>query len=574
MLRGPVEAGHMRGLGHGKAALALCLFGLSQSGCDIVQGFVDAGDAVFPDEKNYFDAPGFRLVAGGYRDLEFASGKSLHLLARPVEADDFSLYMMEYADPRPCVLPNIKSHRVGIGVFLDATTISYTEEGTDHGTLRFADGNCHTYDVRIEQSALPLVETPEGFVVSKAGDIVMVNPVSGVQREIASDASYAGYFSGFYVLYSKGRGQIAAFKTDWQLVRWVGNGVVKIGGAGSSFFYEDSGGIHRLTAAGADSITDTVIASTGCKLGFARNIGSSENWVHYHSPCDTKKFIVYSESASKASELDLEANPDFIAYLPAHPHQSGDPAVDPFFIFYLTEVNANAWMGQLMMRTPTRQTKVLGQRAAWERLSAFAGPTETHGFALVDVEGDIGSFVRWDNSDRPPDVLATGVVRSNGDLVTNFDGETGQFELLSESGLSVVSRRVPSHGFKSRDAKGRWTAFIDDYYDKIGTLRISKSSLDFTEAARTPAPPPASDPIAWNVLWDSRARFVPAVPGIAYLTNYDRVNDVGRLDYRNLELQFTATISDGVAAYLETPGGLIYSVPFGDGAGIWVLRSR
>jgi len=561
----------MHGLGHGKVTLALCLFGLSQSGCNIVQGFVDAGDAVFPDEKNYFDAPGFRLVAGEYRALEFAAGESLYLLARPAAVDDFSLHVMRYADPRPCVLPNINAHTGGVGVFLDATTIAYTEEGTEHGTLRFADGNCHTYDFSLPGSGLPLVETPEGFVVNEGRTMLMVNPVTGTRRTIASEARYVAYFSGFYVVFSMGR--IGAFKSDWREAGWFGNGVVDIGGAGSSFFYEDSGGIHRLTAASADSVTDTVIAANGCNLGFARNIGSAENWVSYYSPCDAKKLIVYSESVSRASPLDVPADPDFMAFLPDHPSQSGDPAVDQFFIFYLTEVNARAGTGRLMMRTPDRQTKDLGQNAAWERLTAFPSAAETHGFALVDVNGDTGRFVRWESNGQV-EPIAEGVVRGTGDLVTNFDGETGQFALPTEGGFSVVSRRVPPHGFKTRDPKGRWTAFIDDYRDKIGTLAISKSSLDFTEAARTPAAPPLRDVIAYNVLWDWRARFVPAIPGLAYFSNYDPVNDVGRLDYRNLELQFTATISEGVATYLETPGSLVYSVPYGSGAGIWVVRSR
>ena len=321
-------------------------------------------------------------------------------------------------------------------------------------------------------------------------------------------------------------------------------------------------------------MTDTVIAANGCKLGFAPNLGSAENWVNFYSPCDAKKLIVFSESVARASPLDIAADPDFMAFLPVHPNQSGDPAVDPFFIFYLTEIEERARIGQLMMRTPDRQTKVLGQRAAWERLSAFPAATETHGFALVDVDGDTGRFVRWETDGSPPTVLAEAVFRNTSDIISTFDGETGQFMLLTEAGLSVVSRRVPPYGLKSGDAKGRWTAIIDDFHEKIGTLSITESSLEFANSARTPGPPPTLEVIARDVLWDSRARFVPAVPGIAYFTNYDQVNDIGRLDYRNLELRFTATISDGVAAYLETPGGLIYSVPYGDGAGIWVVRSR
>jgi hypothetical protein len=73
---------------------------------------------------------------------------------------------------------------------------------------------------------------------------------------------------------------------------------------------------------------------------------------------------------------------------------------------------------------------------------------------------------------------------------------------------------------------------------------------------------------------DSRARFLSSLPGIAYLTGYDAQNDVGRLEYRNLELGFTATVSDGVQNYLSTRATVIYSVPLGAAAGIWVVRAR
>jgi hypothetical protein len=565
----------MHRLGHGNVALALCFLGLSQSGCDVVQGFRDASAAVFPEEKTYFDAPGYRLLGGGYRALEFASGSSLYLLARPADRDDDSLYVMRYADPRPCVLRKVKSHTAGVGVFVDATTIAYTEEGTPQGTLRFADGDCHTYDISIAESGMPLVETPEGFVVYQGKDLIVANPVTGVTRKVASEARYVGAFSAFYVLFSKGR--LGAFKPDWKEVGWFGDGVVAIGAVGSSFFYQDGTGIHRLVAASAESVTDTVLAADGCKLNFARNLGTAENWVTYFSPCDDKKLIAYGEAAARASTLDIAADPGSVAFLPVYPNQTGDPAVDPFYIFYLTDIDGDAGVGQLTMRTPERQTRVLGQRAAFERLSVFPShaetDAETYGYALVDIDRDVGRFVRWEK-DGSTLGIAQGVVRNTGDLVTDFDGDTGQFALLSAAGLSVISHRVPAHGFKVRDPKNRWTAIIDDFDEPLATLSITESTLDFAEAARTPAAPPSLEIIARGVLWDSRTQFVPALPGIAYFTHYDRENDIGRLEYRNLELRFTATISEGVAAYLPTPGGLIYSVPFGDSAGIWVVRSR
>jgi hypothetical protein len=569
----------MHGLRQGKVALTLCLFGLSQSGCDIVQGFRDASSAVFPDEKTYFDAPGFRLVRGEFRQLEFASGSSLYLLARPADREDSSLYVMKYADPRPCVLPKVKDHWPGAGVFLDATTIAFTEEGTRVGTLRFADGDCNMYPLSVNATYVPFGETAEGFLTyqnhGEKHDLVMINPVTGVVRTIAAEADLVAAFSAFYVIVSNGR--IGAFKPEFTEVAWIGDMVTRMNPAGSSFFYEDRHGIHRLQGTSADSVHDTLIAEGGCRLGFPRNLGSAETWVTYHFPCDTKKLVVYGESVGKSSELDINVDdPHFMAFLPAYPAQTGDPAVDPFYTFYLAERN-DANTGKLWLRTPDRQTKVLGEHADIGRLSVVPSAAETHGYALVDVnvnaDGDTGRFIRWETDGSTRDI-ATKVLRNSSDLVTNYDGKTGQFQLFSDAGLSVVSRRIPPSGFKSREPKGRWTAIIDDYDEPNGTLSITESALDLSESERTLGPPPNLEVIARNVLWDGRTRFVPALPGIGYFTHYDKASDTGRLDYRNLELRFTATVSDGVADYLATPGGLIYSVPYGDGAGIWVVRSR
>ena len=83
------------------AAIGLLVAALV-AGCDIVQGFQSASDAVFPNEKNYLDAPGYRIASGGFRGLEFAAGTDLYLLARSADPNDDSLYAMLYGDPKPC----------------------------------------------------------------------------------------------------------------------------------------------------------------------------------------------------------------------------------------------------------------------------------------------------------------------------------------------------------------------------------------------------------------------------------------------------------------------------------------
>ena len=71
--------------GAGKALVRAALVGaglVCTSACDIVQGFENAGDALFPPQKTYLETPGFRLAEGGFHRLNVGVGDELYLLAR------------------------------------------------------------------------------------------------------------------------------------------------------------------------------------------------------------------------------------------------------------------------------------------------------------------------------------------------------------------------------------------------------------------------------------------------------------------------------------------------------------
>src|SRR5262245_25363753 len=122
------------------------LAGFLSSGCDIVQGFQNASEAVFPTEKTYLDAPGYRIAAGGFSGLEFAGGTDLYLVARSSEPTDDTLYSMLYGDPKPCTISNVRGHIVGDGTVKGPAMIAYFESDRLPGTLRFADATCHIYN--------------------------------------------------------------------------------------------------------------------------------------------------------------------------------------------------------------------------------------------------------------------------------------------------------------------------------------------------------------------------------------------------------------------------------------------
>src|SRR3954453_19176514 len=96
------------------AALAFALtLGAGAVGCDVVQGFKHAGDALFPSVKTYLDAPGYRLAPGGDRDLLLPPPAELFVLARSSKDDAQTLYSIPYAVPAPCSIPKAGRYWAG-----------------------------------------------------------------------------------------------------------------------------------------------------------------------------------------------------------------------------------------------------------------------------------------------------------------------------------------------------------------------------------------------------------------------------------------------------------------------------
>jgi hypothetical protein len=410
-------------------------------------------------------------------------------------------------------------------------------------------------------------------VVLQKADLLLVNPVAGTQQTIASsvEAVYPDILDGYSVLQTAGT--FAAYRsTQWATPAHFGDGIGPAGTAGGSLFFEDRTGIHRLSSSGGDDpvIADEVVAAGGCHLAFSPGVGGAESWVTYDAPCVGAVHNAYGVWSRHASAIAWPDGATQIAFAPAWPQANGDPAVDPFYVVYVTEA------GTLHVRTPEKNAFPIGENAALERVNVVGSETGTYGYALVDIDGDTGRYVRWQAKDGSVETLATGVRYGGDDLLVNYDGHKGDFALASGGALVTVAKDVPAAYYRFRDQKGRWSAVLSDYDGSFATLSVTNSALDRSQAAyAVPAlGAPALTPIAARVVPDSRARFLTCLPGVAYMTNYDVTKGTGELAYRNLQLEFTATVSAGVSDYLSTSANIIYSVPFGEAAGIWVVRAR
>ena len=538
-----------------------------------MQGFQDAGDALFPEERTHLNAPGLRLVSGNYRDLRFASGDDLYLLARNPNAEDRNLYAMKYSRPRPCAIPRVEWFATAHLSGLSPSAMAYLEEpGVYRGTVRFADTNCTLYPQTVESGQV-VDGTPEGFVVFHDTTLAVVRPSSdpaqGGERVLRDDVEGVGarVFAGHHLAYSSGR--LIVFSPDWRELGTYGNGVLRGGRVGSSLFFEDSTGVHRLTPDGT-SIKDTVLGDDACELATAE-----EPWVSYYSPCSERRLVLYHAPTEEKARLDVAAHPLDIRVRPALGSPGTNPATQPFWLFYLRDVNVETSLGTLVMRTPDGTEHELGERATLDKLEWLETPDDRYGYAIVEAAGDTGTYryftARGETSD-----LANGVVRYGERVVIDFDGTVGRLAAVAKDRLSVVAEGVPVWGAEYRDRKDRWAAVFHDFDGDSGKLSILDGGLDAAEQTYLSRGVPAFplNTIAPSVGYYRTAFLDFVLPGVIYIANHDPELDVGLLEYRNLELGFTAQISEGVADFVVTADDVLYTVPHGNAAGIWLLQAK
>ena len=127
-------------------------------GCDIVQGFQDAGDALFPEQSTHLSTPALRLVEGGYNSIALAAGRELSVLARSAD-DTGSLFVMRFANPEPCEIRDVGRFVASRNPNRAEAGIAYFHEDATQGTLHFADTACKTFDFEIDDARLPVGET-------------------------------------------------------------------------------------------------------------------------------------------------------------------------------------------------------------------------------------------------------------------------------------------------------------------------------------------------------------------------------------------------------------------------------
>ena len=385
----------------GRALLARTLLALpALLGCDIVQGFQDAGTALFPQQSTHLATPALRLVEGGYSSVSLAAGKELSVLARPTEGS--SLVVMRFANPKPCEIPDVGRYvasrnpnraEAGIAYFHDDATIS---------TLHFADTSCRVFDFEIENAHLPVGETERSIIVWAAGDLLEVDPAEGKRTTLAKavDRVITRAFSGRTLVRSAG--QLEVFGNDWKSHGRFGKDVASVVRTNAGVLYVDATGLHRLSASADGKTQSKPIAEDACGLGMRE-----ENWATFYSPCaEGKQRALHAlhEPSGKLFQLDLDANPQALRLVPEPGSQ--DPTTDPFWFVFLRDVESG--LGTFVVKSPDGAEHEIGKSATLDHWGMLGSGAKAYGYALVNVENGLGEYLHW-NAQGETRSLAHGV---------------------------------------------------------------------------------------------------------------------------------------------------------------------
>jgi hypothetical protein len=543
------------------------------SGCDIVQGYQDTGDTLFPEQSTHLASPGLRLARGNYTELGVVAGSEVYLLAR--EADDATgkLVAMRYAEPRPCELQGVGRFSATREASRRAPLLAYFSDDARRGKLRFADATCKTYALSFDDARLPISEIDRGVVVWADSDLWLATPETESQELLVGGVSSVirGVFGRRWAVVTNGR--LAVFDASWKLQGTFGDDVGSVVRAGDSLLYLDGGAAHRIVASEADSnvVEDELLVDDACSLST-----QDGTWLTVRSPCSAGKLLAIHEPTGRIFTLPFEADASSVKLVPALKSPGRDPLVDPFWFFYLRSGDTEGSEDSLFVRTPAGDEHVLGARATLRQLRLLESESGTHGYALIDVAGETGRYVWW-NETGETRVLAENVMWRPDRLIIDFDGTVGSVAVPSGASLKVLAERVLWDAFEYQDSTKEWTVLFHDMQPQgAGKLSVFHDGIDALESM----PPekalsmPELSTVASNVIAFGTSSLDEVLSGVTYLTDFDPSSLTGRLEYRNLELRFTARVNDGVSSYVVGYDEILYTIPYGDDAGIWLTSAK
>jgi|GEM_PF-2304836 len=444
--------------------------------------------------------------------------------------------------------------------------ISYSEGGDadGYGTVRFVNHQCQEYGAPIERAKLPayLYKEPAGYLTATRTQLLLVSPWSNTVKVLVDDVSWWDWWSETEKsLAVIAGGHFKVFDGQLRQIADIGTSVTRVTRFGSSgaFLLTDGGALRSYA-----SLSDTApfeISSDACDP-----MPDSSGCLFFYAPCASRQLLCYKDETKTTIPIDTGVQSLV----------STRSSKDARIAILYTKPSADG-SSELWLYTTGEQPKLMLSRFA--QLYAWSPPSNEID-ALVDSDGVVGRAIRHTDDDDVELASQVSVGFSEG-LLANFDRNTSVGDLYGPIQLGqtpeLVAKGVPyvpNHDIivqsKNEGTAGYGSATITGWDGRVGNLtllRYPPSSGDGPDSPRV---------IAEDVPL-GKFRFFIYMNAIAYADAWSRDREVGRLNLYQLDLDARTFVSDEVREFVEIfwPWeGLMYVVPEGERAGIWVTRAK
>lgn len=542
----------------GGGSFAALLLAAMSSGCDIVQGLSDAGNAIFPPARTHVNAPGSLLAAGNFSELDYASvwfGEGVigfKLLARTALPGDDSLSVIGFTDGSVCRVEHVGAYRTSGVASRRGVMLAYLDGPGPRGTLRFVDPECEVLPAVLPDATLSSVTTSDGRRVVLTGDNLVIVDASSGDVELLESAVERVTTRAIAPYLVQADGHLSVYDEDWQLLSRHGEGVVRFGYVSSSatIALEDANGIW-IGAPTAKLLAP--LSPTGCDVGFPL---WQPQYVTFRAPCSGGNAVAFSVGTVTSLDLGPDIDTRHVEFW-----TTGTPGDQARWVAHFRDVDEEAGLGTLVLRSQDGRDLILGERAAVEWVQPSLSGTS--GIALLNVSGEVGDLARFETNGSVELVAERALRTHDGTgMIVGFDGEVGDLVgATSMGGFALLLPRVPRENYMYVNRDATVGAAFNDFDGRTGTL------------SRFTGGGPERELVATRVLHPHHGFIEALFPGMAWI-RAGADGETGTLEYTNSDLVYTATVSEGVASFMATTEGLIYAVPHGPGAGVWFADAK
>lgn len=555
---------------------------MALAGCDPTAGLADSADAAVPEEKRYFDGRGSLLSEGPWNRVVIdLDGETLyHVGARRLDDEQPTFHLFGADERDGCqVAPNTGTWLLAKPAGAPFRLLPFHERSDDqgYGRMRFTDLDCKVQDLVIEDAGRPSALSYEhGFLVPTKHGYTFADPWHDEQRVLADNLREVVLWEND-VLLLLGDDRLKSFSDQLEPGSEWGNGAVAAFKLGYDFLAEDADGLHRVKLDRQSlALTSEPVLPGACRQQQSSVISYLEDtaWIAVHTPCDNPRPTLLaldfeSFEPRDSFELPIEIDARYARVLTRKFDAEDDPR---FVVFYLTDVDDDGRGTLWVWREGSEEPIKLGERADIDSCYLSAPDSPWDGGAQVNRQ-QLGSFTtrdwlrfRWDGT---TELSAEGVLNApSGDLLIHFDGVAGDLASFdAQAGYDVLAHGIPPSLGERASFKGtRHYSRVDRFDGSAGRLLLGTQS---------------GDPRTWNSLGDDvppeLVVFSWFMPALVFIEHWDADSRTGDLVAYNYALDARSKIAEGVSSFDLTSyplDGVVYTVPRGDGQGIWFSKAK